>query len=89
MADLRVVAVSLELIDASPRNPRGTLDHLDELGASLRTYGLLQPIVLRPAPLGRYEVVSGHRRFAAAQSLGWGEIPALHPRRASRTKPTS
>jgi ParB/RepB/Spo0J family partition protein len=76
MADLTVVGIDLRAIDASPRNPRGKLDRLDELTDSLRAYGLLQPIVVRAKEDGRYEVVAGHRRFAAASALGWQSIPA-------------
>jgi len=76
MADLTVVPIELGCIEVSPRNPRRKLERLDELSASLRTYGLLQPIVVRPRATGGFEIVSGHRRFAAATALGWSEIPA-------------
>jgi len=52
-------------IDPDPRNPRPPiLQELDDLVRSLTTYGLLQPIVVRPVGQ-RYMVVAGHRRFAA------------------------
>ena len=71
-----VSTVALELIEPSRRNPRRNLASIDELAASMRAYGLLQPIVLRKVR-GRYESVAGHRRFAAAQSLGWKHIGAI------------
>jgi ParB family chromosome partitioning protein len=50
---------------------------LEELSASLRENGLLQPIVVRPAGAGRWELVAGERRWRAATRLGWKEIPAV------------
>jgi ParB family chromosome partitioning protein len=66
----------VDLIQPSPRNPRGDLGAIDELAASIKAYGLLQPIVLR-AMDEHYEIVAGHRRFAAAKGLGWREIGAV------------
>lgn len=68
--------VSLDRIQPSPRNPRRSLTNVEELAASIRSYGLLQPVVLRPQN-GTYEVVAGHRRLAAVKELGWTEIPAV------------
>jgi len=51
-------------------------DKLEELKASIREKGVLQPILVRPKN-GGYEVVAGERRLRAAQSLGLEEIPAL------------
>ena len=63
------------------RNPRQRLQGIEELAASLQTYGLLQPIVVRRK--GRkFELVAGHRRLEAARSLGWENIDAV-VRRAS------
>jgi ParB-like chromosome segregation protein Spo0J len=48
------------------------------LADSMQTYGLLQPMVLRAGEEdGRFEIVAGHRRVAAARELGWTEIPAI------------
>jgi ParB family transcriptional regulator, chromosome partitioning protein len=68
--------VSLDAIQPSPRNPRRRLPDVDDLAESIRAYGLLQPVVLRPVN-GSFEVVAGHRRLAAVQKLGWVDIPAL------------
>ena len=73
----QLTLVPIEHIDPSPRNPRRKLGHLDELAESMRAYGLLQPVVLRARDNGRYEIVAGHRRVAAARELGWTEIPAI------------
>ena len=71
-----VQAIALERIHPSPRNPRNRLENVDELAESIRAYGLLQPVVVRRVGDG-FEVVAGHRRLAAVQSLEWHEIPAI------------
>jgi ParB/RepB/Spo0J family partition protein len=50
---------------------------IDELAASIREKGLLQPITVRPVSGGRYEVVVGQRRFLACKKAGLGSIPCL------------
>ncbi len=68
-------------IRANPFQPRKEFapSELDDLTASLRTTGLLQPITVRPAPAPAtgYEVVAGERRLRAATQLGWTDIPAI------------
>src|SRR6476619_2159321 len=77
MQESTITPIPIDRIAPSPRNPRQSLDHLDELTDSIRAYGLLQPIVVREHDDGRFEVVAGHRRFAAVQSLGWSTVPAI------------
>ena len=64
-----------------PRNerPRRSLDPnaLDELAASIRAHGVLQPIRVRSCGAGRYEIVAGERRWIAARQAGLRQIPAL------------
>jgi ParB family chromosome partitioning protein len=70
----------LSEIRPNPYQPRKEfrLDELAELQASLKASGLLQPITVRPAPNGvGFELIAGERRFRAATSLGWSEIPAV------------
>ncbi len=70
----------LSEIRPNPYQPRKEfkLEELSELQASLRASGLLQPITVRPAPNGSgFELIAGERRFRAASSLGWTEIPAV------------
>src|SRR5712692_2549450 len=52
---------------------------LEELTASIRKAGLLQPVVVRPAPGGNggFELIAGERRLRACQGLGWEKIPAV------------
>jgi ParB family transcriptional regulator, chromosome partitioning protein len=70
----------LSEIRPNPYQPRKEfkLEELSDLQASLRASGLLQPITVRPAPNGTgFELIAGERRFRAATSLGWTEIPAI------------
>ncbi len=72
--------VRLSEIRPNPYQPRKEFnaDELSDLRASLKASGLLQPITLRPSPTGTgYELIAGERRFRAAASLGWTEIPAV------------
>lgn len=72
--------VRLSEIRPNPYQPRKEfkVEALAELQASLKASGLLQPITLRPSPTGTgYELIAGERRFRAASSLGWTEIPAV------------
>jgi ParB/RepB/Spo0J family partition protein len=68
----------LDLIEPDPEQPRKVFDEqrLQELAQSMATNGLAVPILLRPAPEGRYIIVHGERRYRAAQRLGWDSIPA-------------
>lgn len=83
------MSTQIPLIDIqpSPTNPRSRkdVDALAELVESVKTFGVLSPVLLRtPAPVAKgskvvhrkYEIVYGHRRFAAACSAGLDEIPA-------------
>ena len=68
----------LDLIDANPAQSRQVFDEaaLEELAASIRQEGVLQPIVVRPVA-GRYQIAIGERRARAARLAGLTEIPAL------------
>ncbi len=74
---LRMVAVADILPSAF--NPRQRFDEeeLRELAGSIREKGLLQPILIRPAGEGRYEIVAGERRWRAAQMAGLHEVPVI------------
>ena len=52
-------------------------DKLDELAASIKSQGLIQPVVVRVIGQGRYELIAGERRWRAAQRAGLVEMPAL------------
>jgi len=65
----------------NPMQPRRvfTDTELEDLTASIKENGLLQPLVVRPAPTSsdRFELVAGERRFRAVSKLGWTEVPVL------------
>jgi ParB family transcriptional regulator, chromosome partitioning protein len=75
-------ALPIASIAPNPYQPRRefTEEDLADLANSLRENGLLQPILVRPAPPGgsaRWELVAGERRWRASMRLGWTEIPAV------------
>jgi ParB family transcriptional regulator, chromosome partitioning protein len=59
--------------------PRTKMDQqaLAELAASIRSQGLMQPLLVRPVDRDRYELIAGERRWRAAQMAGLDEVPAL------------
>jgi ParB family chromosome partitioning protein len=59
--------------------PRTRMDEtsLDELAASIREYGVMQPVLVRPVDGSRFEIIAGERRWRAAQRAGLTEVPAL------------
>lgn len=71
--------VPLELIQRGKYQPRRDMDQtaLEELAASIRAQGVMQPIVLRPIGGGRFEIVAGERRWRASQLAGQDKIPAM------------
>jgi len=75
-AELRL---EVSKIRPNPRQPRQSFDDagIDELANSLRTQGLLQPVVVRPLADGRFELIAGERRWRAAQRAGIHQIPAV------------
>lgn len=66
-------------IEPHPEQPRRHFDDeaLEELAASIAARGVIQPIIVRPMPGGRYQLVAGERRWRAAQRAQLHEIPAL------------
>ena len=72
--------VSITDVKSSPLNPRKDFrdEDLAELGESIRTKGLVQPIIVRPDGMaGGYEIVAGERRWRAAQKAGIHTIPVI------------
>ncbi|SFJ90675.1 chromosome partitioning protein, ParB family [Paenibacillus sp. UNC496MF] len=65
-------------VDTSPYQPRTVFDddRIDELSQTIRTHGIIQPIVVRVRN-GRYEIIAGERRFRAVKKLGLETIPAI------------
>ena len=78
--DGSLTELAVSEIRPNPFQPRRTVDPaaLEELKASIRQAGLLQPVVVRPLPDGAgYELIAGERRLRACESLGWERIPAV------------
>lgn len=77
--DGRLRDLDVEAVDVNPRQPRDVFDEerLDELAASIRQVGVLQPILVRQGVGGRYELVAGERRLRAAKRAGLQRIPAV------------
>ncbi len=73
--------IPVSAITANPLQPRRDFDEaeLSELMSSIRSNGLLQPLLVRPVSGSSFELVAGERRFRAIQSLGWREV-AVHVR---------
>jgi len=73
-----VIQIPVTELRRSPFQPRQEMDEvrLQELAASIKESGVLQPILVRPSGTG-YEIVAGERRFRAAEKAGLKEIPAL------------
>jgi ParB family transcriptional regulator, chromosome partitioning protein len=74
---LRTIAI--EDVHPSNEQPRKQFDdaRLDELAASIRTQGIIQPLVVRVRAAGGYELIAGERRWRAAQRAGLHEVPAV------------
>tara|TARA_Y100001970_G_C14165747_1_gene821180 strand:- start:819 stop:1652 length:834 start_codon:yes stop_codon:yes gene_type:complete len=71
--------INISEIDANHKQPRKKFnkDELEELASSIKTNGILQPIVVRTSKKGRYEIIAGERRWRAAQLAGIHEIPCF------------
>ena len=70
--------IELSKIEPNPNQPRTIFedDALDELAASIRTYGIIQPITLKEIDEDKYMIIAGERRYRAAQKAGLVQIPA-------------
>ena len=73
--------VPIEFLKPNPRNPRKFFAdaELDELAASIKEHGIIQPIVVRPlrGAADQFEIVAGERRWRAAQRSGLHEVPIV------------
>ena len=88
--DRRLPAAALPVgaLEPGPFQPRGPIDpaSLEDLVQSVRSQGILQPLLVRPAPAGDgvYQIIAGERRWRAAQQAGLAEVP-VHVRALSDT----
>ena len=68
--------ISISKIDPNPRQARNEMGDITELMASIKSKGVLEPILVRP--MGeRYELIAGERRFRASRNLGMSELPCI------------
>src|SRR2546422_686795 len=74
-----LVELPVREIRPNPFQPRQDVDaaSLEELKSSIQQAGLLQPVVVRTAAGGGYELIAGERRLRACQALGWERVPAV------------
>jgi ParB family chromosome partitioning protein len=75
----RVKVIPLERIESNPEQPRLAFDEatLEELAASIREHGVLQPILVRPVGENHFQLIAGERRWRASKIAGMTSIPAL------------
>jgi len=73
-----IMRIPMDMIEPNPFQPRMSFgqEALEELTESIRTLGLIQPITVRRKSDGRYQIISGERRFRACQMAGMDMIPA-------------
>ena len=78
-SDNGIEGVDISLIYANPNQPRKNFDEtaLKELAMSIKTHGIIQPIVLNRAEDGKYMIIAGERRWRAAKIAGLTQIPAF------------
>jgi ParB family chromosome partitioning protein len=71
--------INIELIDKNPYQTRTTFDEkqLDELTGSIKSSGVIQPILVRPMPNGRFQLIAGERRLLASKRAEKTTIPAI------------
>ncbi len=75
----QIITLKISLIDPKSDQPRKNFDKqsLEELAASIKENGLLQPIIVREYGEGRYQIIAGERRFRASKIAELSEIPAV------------
>ncbi len=73
-----VLRIPVDQIEPNPYQPRMAFDNesLEELADSIRTFGLIQPVTVRKKSDGRYQIISGERRYKACRLVGMDMIPA-------------
>ncbi|MDY3039598.1 MAG: ParB/RepB/Spo0J family partition protein [Roseburia inulinivorans] len=77
--DEKVVEIEMERLRAFPNHPFKVIgdSQMIELQDSIKKYGVLNPLIVRPKVEGYYEIISGHRRKYAAEKLGYKRIPVI------------
>lgn len=70
--------ISIDRLEPNPSQPRVEFGELEDLIASIREKGILEPLLVRPSQVGgRFMIISGERRFRAAREVGLREVPCI------------
>ena len=77
--DEKVVEIEIERLRDFKNHPFKVQadSQMKELQESIKNYGILNPLIVRPRPEGFYEIISGHRRKYAAQQLKYTKVPVI------------
>lgn len=77
--DEQIIEIETERLRSFKDHPFKVEDDKDMhlLKDSIKKYGVLNPLIVRPVPDGVYEIISGHRRKYAAQQLGYRKVPVI------------
>ena len=78
-SDEKVVEIEMERLRTFTNHPFKAIgdSQMIELQDSIKKYGVLNPLIVRPRKEGYYEIISGHRRKYAAERLGYKKIPVI------------
>src|SRR5579884_638849 len=74
----RVEKIPIKQIEPNPHQPRKHFDDnsLNELAASIKNHGIIQPLIVKPLNAGKYTLIAGERRWRAAIKSGLKTVPA-------------
>jgi len=72
----RIRMIAVDKIDQSPHQARTELGNIEELMASIKEKGIIQPIIVRKKE-NRYEIIAGERRYVAAKNIGLKDVPCI------------
>ncbi len=77
--DEMIIEIAIERLKSFPGSPFKVADDepMSRLTDSIRTFGILTPLIVRPIPEGCYQIISGHRRKYAAGKLGYRKLPVI------------
>lgn len=67
----------IDKLDANPDQPRREIGDLTELTASIKEKGVLEPLLVKPTPSGRWKIIAGERRWRAGTAAGLTEVPCI------------
>lgn len=75
----KLTHMSVDIIQRGKYQPRREIDpdSLEDLANSIRTQGIIQPLIVRPVENHKYEIIAGERRFRAAQMIGLEDVPVI------------